>query len=248
MIRLVSGDLGAGKTLYCVTDIYSDLCAGCVVATNIALIFDELASMALRNRGLVLDPAQLVCVDLKTDREWHKRIPWGTEKANVKVYLDELHLFFNARDWQKTGTEHRNLLSFLSQSRKARVDCTFIIQEVTNLERQFRVLAEWEERIVPSSHMPLGVMGSLPIKFFFVCRRDTRSGEVISRTVKLYEKRFFPCYRTCDFLDEEMTALSNDQPRMDPLRLKRASVVSWMKAWLAFFVGPFVRLRRKAET
>lgn len=224
-------------------DIFDDLCAGRIVATNIALLWDPLADLALRLRGRILDPRQWFPVDLRSDKDWHRRIPWGTERGNVRVYLDELHLFFNSRDWQKTGSEHRNLLSFLSQSRKARVDCTFIIQEVTNLERQFRVLAEWEERIVPSNHLPLGVLGNCPIRFFFVCRRDTRSGETLQRNVRFYDPKFFSCYKTCDFLDDEMTKLAEDRPRIDPLRLKRAGVRQWVVSWArwGFSFLPFTR-------
>lgn len=231
MVRIVTGDLGAGKTLYSVGEIYDDLCNGLTVASNIRVRFPEIQRLAKMDRGVVLRPEQFWPVELGKDRRWHVAIPWGSAAGHVRVYLDEIHLFFNSRDWQKTGELYRDLLSFLSQSRKARVDVTFITQEITNMERQFRVLAEWEERIVPSSHIPMASLGKMPdvFKFFVVAKRDTRDGNLIGRTYKKYDSRFFDCYNTAEFLDPTMEELGKDRPRVEPFKLSR---VHWSKRLL----------------
>src|SRR5688572_28079824 len=119
MIQIVTGKLGAGKTLYCVMLMFDALVKGRTVATNIAVVFEELAALALRLHGVRLRPEQVVTVNPEKDPNWHKVIPWGVAGHPVEVFLDEIHLFFNARDWQKTHADARSLLSFLTQSRKA---------------------------------------------------------------------------------------------------------------------------------
>ena len=55
--------------------------------------------------------------------------------------LDEVHEFFNARDWQRTGED---TLYMLSQHRKLRWDINCTTQEPDNVDKQFRSIAdEW---------------------------------------------------------------------------------------------------------
>lgn len=230
MIQIVTGKLGAGKTLYCVMMMFDDLCEGLTVCTNIAVEWDELCKLAARLKGVVLDPRQLMKVNPERDRDWHTKIPWGTRKHPVKVYLDEIHLFFNARDWAKTATDSRSLLSFLTQSRKACVDCIFIAQEITTVEKQFRVLAEWELYCVNTDHMPLGILGKLPFKAFVVAVRDANQGFLVKRLWRSYDKRYFKLYGSFTFLDSEMQSLANDAEKREGFDL--AKLPLWRRCWL----------------
>lgn len=230
MIQIVTGKLGAGKTLYCVMMMFDDLCNGLTVCTNIAVNWEELCKLAARVEGVLLDERQLIRVNPEKDRDWHCKIPWGTRKAPVKVYLDEIHLFFNARDWAKTATDSRSLLSFLTQSRKACVDCTFIAQEITTVEKQFRVLAEWELYCVNTDHMPLGILGKLPFKAFVVAVRDANQGFLVKRLWKSYDKRYFKLYGSFTFLDSEMQALSEAAEKREAFDL--AKVPALRRLWL----------------
>jgi len=230
MIQIVTGKLGAGKTLYCVMMIFDKLCLGHTVCTNIAVNWEELCNLAARLKGVVLDPEQLVRVNPEKDRDWHAKIPWGTRQHPVEVFLDEIHLFFNARDWAKTATDSRSLLSFLTQSRKACVNCTFIAQEITTVEKQFRVLAEWELYCVNTDHMPLGILGKLPFKAFVVAVRDANQGFLVKRIWRSYDKRYFKLYGSFTFLDSEMEALSNAAQKREGFAL--AKLPLWRRCWL----------------
>jgi hypothetical protein len=248
MIQIVTGKLGAGKTLYTVMLMFEALCKGRIVVTNIAVDWPRIKALARRVRRVALRDEQLIRLDPGRDRNWHESIPWGLPHAPIEVYLDEIHLFFNARDWQKTSQENRGLLSFLTQSRKAGVNVTFIAQEINTVEKQFRVLAEWELYVVSSDHLPLGILGKSPVKFFIVAQRDSQNGNLLRKYYKGYDRRYFGLYGSYTFLDDEMNGLAAKAVRVAPVKLPRLSVLVWCWEWLRPVLLPFARLWRWANT
>jgi hypothetical protein len=232
MIQIITGKLGAGKTLYAVgIHSFNALCKGATLCTNIAVDWEEICRLARNRRRVVLHESQLVKVDPGKDKNWHQSIPWGTRKAPVEVVLDEIHLFFNARDWATTNKESRSLLSFLTQSRKACVNVTFIAQEMTTIEKQFRVLAEWELYIVSSDHIPLAGLGKSPFKFFIVSKRDSMNGVLIEKTFKSYDKALFRLYGSYTFLDDEMNDLAAKAVTVEARKLPKVPLLRWAWEW-----------------
>jgi hypothetical protein len=230
MIKIVTGVVGSGKTLSCAMEIFDVLCSGRTVATNVQLVWEELADLALRERGVILNREQVFIFDPEVTPDWHRHVPWGLPGAPVEVYLDEIHLFANARDWAETAKNSRSLLSFLSQSRKAHMNITFIVQEVGNLDKQYRVLAEWEYYCVSTAHIPLGILGRLPITAFVVVVRDAQNGKFNRRIWKSYDKRFFRCYKSHSFLNAEMAKLAEGAKRAERFTLAR---IGWFhRQWL----------------
>jgi len=242
MIKLVTGKLGAGKTLYCVLEIAEHLSLGRTVVTNIELLWDELVQVVVAIYGVYPLREQWVPVDLNRTPHFHAEIPWGVRGHCVEVYLDELHLFFNARDWAKTNETFKELVSFFTQSRKAHVNMTLLMQEGDTVEKQFRVMAEWEYYIVSSEHVALGPLGKLPVKAFIVCMRDAKTGVLQRRVWKGYDKRFFGTYVTDAFLDDNMRALAETRPRVQPYVLRRVGF--WSRLWISMKVNatPFAWL------
>ncbi len=228
MIQIVTGKLGAGKTLYSVMLMFEALCRGATVVTNIQVNWLEMVILARLQSRRILDSAQLIKIDPEKDRNWQEIIPFGRPGEFVEVFLDEIHLFFNARDWSKTNTESKGLLSFLTQSRKAGVNVTFIAQEITTVEKQFRVLAEWELYVFSSDHIPLSFLGKFPLKFFIVSQRDAQNGVLLKKTFKPYNKRFFRLYGSFTFLDSEMQRISANAVYADRLKLARVPIFRWM--------------------
>jgi hypothetical protein len=57
----------------------------------------------------------------------------------VLYMLDELHLFFNAREWAKTG---KGALYYLSQHRKCGDDVIWVTQFIENVDKQFRSVTQ----------------------------------------------------------------------------------------------------------
>ena len=228
MIRIVTGPLGAGKSLYCSMGIFHSLCRGSTVCTNIDVDFAEMSKLAYRLKRVVLLPEQLIYFDLNIEDDFASLVPRGTVNSFVEVYLDEIHLWFNSRDWQQTKIRHKRLMSYLTQSRKFFNNITFITQVVENVDSQFRGMAEWVEAIVPSSHMPLGFIKALPFKFFFVVFKDASNGNVIKKSVTKYDKRFFKTYHSFQLLDTEMICLAEKAPIVSRYNLQRPNIFLWL--------------------
>ena len=134
MIKILTGKIGAGKTLQAMGIAYRHLLEGKTLCTNVEVVYPVLAALGLKEHGKLIERDQIIELDLNEIPEWNTSIPWGVPGHPVLVILDEIHLFFNSRDWAKTDKHHRGMVSFLSQSRKACVDIIFVAQELKDIE------------------------------------------------------------------------------------------------------------------
>lgn len=223
MIQFVTGALGAGKTLFTVSLLYDALCEGRSVVTNIEVNFEELARLAELEKGVILDPLQLCIVDPEKDKLWQDKIPWGVLGCCVEVFFDEIHLMYNARDWNKHDSLIRGLVEFLTQSRKAHVNITFIAQDAETVDKSFRAFAEWELCIVSSAHIP-GFGDALNALWpcFIVKYKSLKNGEILKKRFRKYDRRLFRCYSSHSFLTESMRDLSDRVVRRERFKLRRS--------------------------
>jgi len=166
-IEILTGTLGSGKT-YSAVDrwIAAVLGAGGTVSTNVALKWEGMARLCAQRYNVRIERDQYIDLLDKDISEFHALTPAGTAEQNSLIVIDEGQLDFNSRDWGKTS---RDLLSFLTQSRKENTDILFISQAAENLDKQFRRLAEfyWTFRDMSRWTVPgLGVSFPALVKFF----------------------------------------------------------------------------------
>jgi len=248
MISLLTGKIGSGKTLHAVGLIVRHIARGGTVYTNVQLNWDRLALVVRKRYRKIAERDQLRSIDLVSCAEWHAILEWGDPSLPVLVVLDEIHLFFNARDWAKTAALHRDMLSFLSQSRKACVDVVFIAQVATTLEKQFRVQCEWEFYCRNVKDIAVPLFGTLPLNRMLLVQKDVETDKPMRRQLLRYDRELFPVYDTRSFLDATMRNASNGRPRIAPRKLKRVGLLSVASAWAAVFaaclvgVGAFYKL------
>lgn len=247
MIRAITGKLGAGKSLFCAIEIFDHLCAGRTVATNMDIVWEEMAALARKMRRVVLEERQLIRLDLKKNKHWQKDIPFGARDSFVEVYLDEIHLFFNARDWSTNATEFKMLYSFLTQSRKAAVNVTLICQEESTFDKQMRVQCQFIVDLVNSKQIPLGPLGQFPFNFFIAILKSAKGDVELSRKIRGYDKRYFKVYRSFEFLDDEMIELADTAERVERIKLKKVPMHSRMADPFRPLARFFRRLFRKLK-
>lgn len=221
MIQILTGKIGAGKTLHAVTFLYEALCQGRTVCTNIELVYAKLAELALKEKGVLIQEEQIIILDLNEIKEWQHEVPWGITGSPTLVALDEVHLFFNSRDYAKTDKDHRSMLSFLSQSRKACVDVLFIAQVASQVEKQFRNQAKNEIAIMDFCDMYLPLVGKVPLRQNILVTRDLDTGSVMRKERRDYPKKFFGTYNTLAFLDDEMKEMSMGKQNNPPRKLQK---------------------------
>ncbi|NWK54252.1 hypothetical protein HW115_01410 [Verrucomicrobiaceae bacterium N1E253] len=221
MIQILTGKIGAGKTLHAVEFIYEALIEGRTIATNIELVYDKLAYLALKEKGVLIREDQIIHLDLNADPNWHQSIPWGIVGKTVLVVLDEIHLFFNSRDYAKTDKNHRSMLSFLSQSRKACVDVLFVAQVASQVEKQFRNQAKNEIYINDFGNFHLPLVGRVPLRQNILTTKDLDTGMKMRVQKRDYPKKFFGAYNTYAFLDDDMQLASSKSERLEPYKLHK---------------------------
>jgi len=147
----------------------------------------------------------------------------------VLVVLDEAHLFYNSRDWATTAKANKLLLDFLTQSRKAGVDVIWITQEGGNVDKQFRVLAEYELAIVNIKHLPLGWLGMLPFKAYCVKHISAKGNYLVKKEWYLYNKYLFGTYKTTSMLSSTMREMSLIVERCGFRQLQKVSIKQRIK-------------------
>lgn len=161
-IHFISGKPGGGKTLYAVSCLIKSLVAGRYVVTNIALHLERLQCYIDENhpdlnvhvleRVVLLDDEELgefwryrrnnftMSLDcVKDDKTIDFSSVYDAECFNTDFYLDEVHVKFNARAWQKTGPQ---AINYLSQHRKLGDNVYMITQSIANVDKQFRSVAQ----------------------------------------------------------------------------------------------------------
>jgi len=221
MIQYVTGVLGAGKTFHAVRLAMDHLARGGTVVTNIECRFQRIHDMIAVQKKVSILPEQLIVFDPEVTPEWEAVVPWGLSEGIVLVVLDEAQLFYGSRDWASTAANNKRLLSFLTQSRKAGVDLIWITQDGGNVDKQFRVLAEWELAICNVKHLPLGWLGLFPLNAYCCKHISARLGVVCRRTWFTYSSYIKGCYKTDALLNEQMRNLGANAKKLGLLKLEK---------------------------
>lgn len=166
--HFLTGKPGGGKTLYAMALMGDELlCGNRHIVTNIPVNLPELAAWvdARRPGQNVMERVHLLDDAKETGKFWCYRpggepLPFvGKEhwqeayarehlakayadalpRGGVLWIIDEVHNFFGARDWMKTGPD---VLYFLSQHRRFGDTVILITQSLAFVESQFRALAQ----------------------------------------------------------------------------------------------------------
>ncbi|APE31543.1 assembly protein [Halomonas aestuarii] len=137
-VYVVTGKLGAGKTLVAVGKIKDKLQRGCKVATNLDLNLDKLIGEKARQTRCYRIPDKPTLEDLEA-------IGTGTdaydESQNGLLVLDECGTWFNSRSW--ADKSRQAVINWFLHARKLGWDIIFLIQDLSIMDKQARVaLAE----------------------------------------------------------------------------------------------------------
>lgn len=212
MITLVDGVVGGGKTYWAVREAGRQIAAGGTVYSNVEFVFAGLKRWVAKKFGVAIHRDQVRALPAcERVADWWQVIDWGTTECPVLVILDEAHLFWNSRDWAKTGKEQVEMLSFLTQSRKAGVDVIIISQDIGNIDKQFRVLAQIQVKARNLQQNKVPVLG-LPLRGVFIYEaRELKTGGLLGREWHFRDRGIFACYRTTAFLDSQMQDMARER-------------------------------------
>ena len=134
-IYVVTGKLGAGKTLATVGRIRDYLNENRRVATNLDLNLDKLIGNYSKKCTVYRVPDKPSHTDIDALGLGYDGDYVGEEK-NGGLFLDECATWFNSRSWNEEGRQE--LIELFRYIRKKRWDVFFIIQDLESLDKQAR--------------------------------------------------------------------------------------------------------------
>ena len=161
-VYIVTGKLGAGKTLLCVQKIVEYLKAGRKVAVNVDVFMDKLCKPHNTYSRVVRLPDLPTADDLMG-------LGMGCDKYDEEnfggIFLDEGGVWLNSRDWNSGG--RTDLLKFFLFLRKRRWDLWLCVQNVNVIDKQIResiaehvvYIRRWDKLKIPAPiRWPLRVL------------------------------------------------------------------------------------------
>lgn len=198
MIYLFTGTPGAGKSYHMAESIYYAINSGHHVVANFDVNSDMLKHPELFHYwdNYEITPSKLE----ELSREVN-----ATKEGSIKLFLDEVGVIFNARDYQ--APDRRNWVKFFLQHRKLKYDVFLVTQFDTMIDKQIRSLVEYEIKHRKLNNVGwVGKMVSLltinrPV---FVCvtywypMKQRLSSEFV-----LGRKKFYNMYDTSEIFSKE---------------------------------------------
>jgi len=162
-LEFYCGALGSGKTSLGFERALEKLLRGGSVATNIAFYPDVIAAWMRDEHGLEFDRDRLIKVEDGPD-SWKQAIR-GNDKEAAMFIIDEAHVEHNARAWDKSSMQET---LFNTMVRKMGIECIYITQDMNNVDKQFRRMAQviWYCRSLKQYKL-LGGMITWPFNLFF---------------------------------------------------------------------------------
>lgn len=139
-VYVVTGKLGAGKTLVAVGKIQDKIVSGCKVATNLDLRIHKLPRVGIfaKSPNVMRIPDKPNISDLLAIGKGNDTYD---ESKNGLLVLDECGTWFNSRSW--ADKERQAVINWFLHARKLGWDIIFLIQDLSIMDKQARVaLAE----------------------------------------------------------------------------------------------------------
>lgn len=140
-VYVVTGKLGAGKTLAAVGKIIEYLSQGRRVATNLDIRVENFKNPFNRNISITRVPDKPLSLDLDALGRGHD-LDYPNEEKNGLLALDEAGTWLNSRSWN--DKTRRAVIDWFLHARKLRWDIILIVQDISILDKQVReCLAEY---------------------------------------------------------------------------------------------------------
>jgi hypothetical protein len=222
-----TGKLGGGKTYHAVLRILEAFSKGSHVYTNIVLDGMWCARYCRKRFGRrIVFTQQYHYLDNSKIDQFDKYIAKGNGDVANLVVIDEAHLYFNARDWAKRG---RELLEFLTQTRKYDIHIILITQHENNLDKQFNRMVQFVWRFKDlKKYRIFGIQ--YPFDHIVrVCTDGTDARTVLSRKIHSKDLLVFNCYESKAKLKEARVKELNQTVTIKKLSLMKKIKIQWRR-------------------
>lgn len=207
MISLITGKIGGGKTLLSTTQILRLLSEGCMVMTNIRLNFKACDLYVRKHHGKFIRPCQIVYHDFEKMPAFFdsKDFRRGNSLRKVYVYVDEAQLYFPSAS--ASSSKYKEIVDFLTLSRRCDVDVIFITQELTTLFSGIRNQALFYYYCLDMREQTIAFFGKVSALGLRWTKKDHKTGVVNGKGVTKISKDLFACFDTRQSYSSSHSAL-----------------------------------------
>jgi hypothetical protein len=193
MIICYQGTPGSGKSYDAVIKIIANLRKGRVVYTNIDGLGDPVRREFIMKKSHLTEmqlDMQLIHWDTmhsQSDREKVCNFTQYVEPRSL-VVIDEIHKYFNARDWQ--SEKNKTFCEWGSTHRHHGFDMLMLTQDYEKVDKQVRSLIEYTYE-----YKKINFMGSkVTNRFIIYSYSGEPTGKYITKSYGTYDKSIFHCY------------------------------------------------------
>lgn len=192
-IEVYEGVLGGSKTYHAVQIALKYLANGGHIYTNIVLVKNMCEKFCKIRYSVEIEfDKQYHFIENDDMAKLHNTVSGGTKESPTLCILDEIHIWYNSRDWAKASPD---VLRWLTQTRKINVDIIIITQHINNVDKQWiRLLAgRWRFRDLRKWKMPgLGIRW--PLQQFLAQCYDQDGKTLVQTNFEPIDKDIFKCY------------------------------------------------------
>jgi len=198
MIEVYEGRLGGGKTYHAVQRMCKYFASGGVVCSNIALKMDNVRAYLRDRFDWEYKDGQFLYLEDEQINQFYRHTPGGSPDCPSLVVIDEAHIWLNARDWANVL---REMLIFLSQSRKCHTDIIFISQSALNLDKQIMRLVQFIWRFRDLKKLKISELGiGWPLNQFLSVQYDYDGKTVLDKRFEMKDTGVYDLYNTFTLL------------------------------------------------
>jgi len=240
MIEAFVGRIGGGKTYYAVERAMKYIANGGCVCSNIEIVQPNFGDYVARNYRWEMDEKQWIFLENDSISQFHRFTPSGTKDMPSLVIVDEAHLWLNAREWNKASKE---LLAFLTQSRKCFTDIIFVSQDLKNMDKQISRLVQYIWRFKDMSTWKFGMFQlKWPFPQFLRIQYDYDGKTELDKELVLKNKNIYSCYKSYKLHTEfprlqAQTKFTGRKIKTDRKKLMRLIILGLVVIGLILFFG-----------
>lgn len=217
MIFVVTGKIGAGKTLFGCHRAMQVFGYGGFVMSNIVFLEDGCTEY-LGYRGRSFDfGSQYQYHDFEEEPNFMLKARKGTKAHPTLVLIDEAHLYYPSGRSQHYDVQFEVLNKFISQSRKFHIDVYLITQDESLLYHRLKTQAEHRYHCIDMRKKSYGWLGTPPGAGLKWVEKDTKSDLVMKEGETQLDKRLFRTFDTFQKYDKFTRELQDTLPTHDVL-------------------------------
>ena len=161
-LEFYCGSLGSGKTSFAFERALEHLIRGGTVVTNIEFYPEKIRDWMHREHGLEFDADRLIRCEDGGD-VWKSAVK-GNDQLETMLLIDEAHVEHNARKWSETTDQS---VLFNTMARKLKIHVVYITQDINNVDKQFRRMAQMMWYCRNAKHLKIFGLFSFPFNLFF---------------------------------------------------------------------------------